>query len=176
MKLKLGKVPVAFPNLPSRRRAVRIHDLHHLLTGYDTDWIGETEISAYEIGAGCGGYGAAWMLNLGAFFTGPFVKPARLFAAFRRGRRCRSLYHESYDDALLGSPLGETRTRLGLDEPLDGPPTLAACAGFTRRPSSSIRSTSASSTRLSRQTISPLRSASLSRQRSAWSAPAPSCW
>ena len=130
MRLKIGKLPFAFPNTASRRRAVRVHDLHHLLTGYDTDWIGETEISAFEIGAGCGRYSAAWMLNLSAFFTGPFVKPGRLFAAFRRGRRCRSLYHESYDEALLQSGVGEVRERLGLAEPLDGKPTAADWAAF----------------------------------------------
>ena len=130
VKIKLGKPPFAFPNLASRRRAVRVHDLHHLLTGYDTDWTGETEISAYEIGAGCGRYSAAWMLNLSAFFTGPFVKPGRLLAAFRRGRRCRSLYHENYDDALLQSRVGEVRERLGLDEPLDAKPTPADWASF----------------------------------------------
>ena len=130
VKLKLGKLPFAFPNVPARRRAVRVHDLHHLLTGYDTDWVGETEISAYEIGAGCGSYSAAWMLNLSAFFTGPFVNPGRLFGAYRRGRRCQSLYHERYDDALLQSAIGEVRTRLGLDEKLADIPTLGDWAGL----------------------------------------------
>ena len=70
VKFDLGPIPLAFPNLPSRRRAVRIHDLDHVLTGYNTDLRGETEIAAYEIASGCGNYGAAWFLNLQAFFTG----------------------------------------------------------------------------------------------------------
>ena len=30
------------------------HDLHHVATGYGTGLIGEAEISAYELRAGCG--------------------------------------------------------------------------------------------------------------------------
>lgn len=50
---KLGPLPVPFPNTRARVRAVRYHDLHHVLTGYDTNTIGEFEISAWELGAGC---------------------------------------------------------------------------------------------------------------------------
>ena len=31
--LKLGPVPLPFPNTASRVRALRFHDLHHILTG-----------------------------------------------------------------------------------------------------------------------------------------------
>ena len=41
---KLGPLPVPFPNTRARVRAVRYHDLHHVLTGYDTNAIGEFEI------------------------------------------------------------------------------------------------------------------------------------
>ena len=34
---KLGPVPMPFPNSKGRLRAVRYHDLHHILTGYQTD-------------------------------------------------------------------------------------------------------------------------------------------
>src|SRR5690348_8708353 len=51
--IKLGPIPMPFPNTASRVRAVKYHDLHHVLTGYDTDWRGEFEISAWEIAAGC---------------------------------------------------------------------------------------------------------------------------
>lgn len=39
--LGIGRVKVPLPNLPARVRAVRLHDLHHVLTGYDTSWTGE---------------------------------------------------------------------------------------------------------------------------------------
>src|SRR5688572_30034252 len=62
---KLGPIPLPFPNTKARIEAVRFHDLHHLLTGYDTDITGEFEISAWEIAAGCKRFPAAWALNLG---------------------------------------------------------------------------------------------------------------
>ena len=34
-----------FPNSDARRRAVKVHDLHKVLTGYQTDIFGEVEIS-----------------------------------------------------------------------------------------------------------------------------------
>jgi hypothetical protein len=122
VKFKVGRVPLAFPNHPSRVRAVRIHDLHHILTGYDTNLGGETEISAFEIGAGCADYAAAWVLNLSTLSLGLFTNPRSTFAAFVRGRRSRSLYFESFDDQLLADSVGSVRTRLGLQE-TDAKPT-----------------------------------------------------
>src|ERR1043165_4056489 len=50
--LKLWRVPLAFPNTEGRRRAVRFHDLHHVLTEYPTTWRGEFEIAAWEVAGG----------------------------------------------------------------------------------------------------------------------------
>src|SRR4028119_655850 len=41
VKLKLWRIPLAFPNTAGRRRAVKFHDLHHVLTEYPTTWRGE---------------------------------------------------------------------------------------------------------------------------------------
>ena len=46
MRLAFGPVRFAFPNTAGRVRAVRYHDLHHVVTGYATDWTGEAEIGA----------------------------------------------------------------------------------------------------------------------------------
>jgi len=64
VKLKAGPIAFYFPNAEGRRRAVKFHDLHHIATGYQTDWTGEAEISAWEIASGCGRFGWAWFLNL----------------------------------------------------------------------------------------------------------------
>jgi hypothetical protein len=52
---------VVLPNVKSRQRALPLHDLHHLVTGYDTSWRGEAEIAAWELAAGmpwlCSGVG-----------------------------------------------------------------------------------------------------------------------
>src|SRR5690349_9357412 len=50
---KLGPLSLGFPNTASRIAAVRYHDLHHLVTGYDTDVMGEAEIAAWELASGC---------------------------------------------------------------------------------------------------------------------------
>ena len=118
----LGPVPFPFPNTPARVRAVRYHDLHHVLTGYATSTIGELEISAWEIAAGCRSFAAAWILNLGGTFAGLVVAPGKIAAAFARGLGDRSLYAEeleplldmTVEDARAIYLAAEPRTRLGV--------------------------------------------------------------
>ena len=112
---KLGPIPFPFPNTSGRRRAVKLHDLHHVLTGYETDFPGELEISAWEIASGCRDYLAAWQLNLGGLAAGTLLIPRRTFRAFVRGRRSRNLYGTEYGPSLLGKRVGEARRELGVD-------------------------------------------------------------
>jgi ubiquinone biosynthesis protein Coq4 len=114
VKVQLGPLPVFIFNSASRVRAVRFHDLHHVLTEYDTSLVGEAEIGAWELASGCKGYVAAWFLNLGAVLIGAFLAPRRVLAAFSRGRRCHNLYGREYGDALLHSSLGGLRRELRL--------------------------------------------------------------
>jgi len=116
VKLRAGPVPLAFPNTPGRIRAVKLHDLHHVLCGYDTSWTGEAEIAAWELASGCHGFPAAWVLNFAAFAIGLAIAPARTWRAFARGRRSRNLYRTegALRDALLGETVGAMRERLGL--------------------------------------------------------------
>lgn len=99
--IEFGRIPLKLPNTKSRRAAVPLHDLHHVATGYATDYRGEAEIAAWEIAAGCGRYAAAWLLNLGAMGIGMWLAPRRVFRAFVRGRRSTSLYHRAIGDDLL---------------------------------------------------------------------------
>ena len=115
VRIALGPVPVFVPNTAARVRAVRLHDLHHVATSYDTDLVGEAEIAAWEIGSGCGGYLAAWVLNLYAMAIGLFVGREPTWRAFVRGRRSGNLYHDGWRDALLDESVGAMRTELGLD-------------------------------------------------------------
>lgn len=117
---KLGPLPVPFPNTQARVRAVRYHDLHHVLTGYDTNTIGEFEISAWEIGAGCKDFAAAWQLNLGGLFAGLLSAPRRTVRAFLRGRRSETLYGRPFE-ALLDRTVGELRREMRVDAPSSGP-------------------------------------------------------
>lgn len=115
---QIGPIPIGFPNSASRVRAVRLHDLHHVLTGYDADYTGEAEISAWELGAGCGHHYAAWIINLGALMYGVPLAPRKVLHAFARGRRTRTLYGGEYDEAMLAQNLGALRAELGLDRPI----------------------------------------------------------
>ena len=114
VKLRLGPIPFAFPNTDGRKAAVKLHDLHHVATGYTTSWTGEAEIAAWEIGAGCGRHLAAWVLNAMAASMGLIHAPRKVVRAFQRGRRSSSLYRMSYSDAMLGWTVGELRDRLRL--------------------------------------------------------------
>jgi len=109
------------PNSDARRRAVRAHDLHHVLTGYATDFLGEAEIGAWELASGCARHPAALLLNLLAINLGIFYGPRRLIRAFARGRRTANLYRVPFDEALLGRNLGQVRGELGLDAPEPSP-------------------------------------------------------
>jgi len=114
VKIKAGPLAFWFPNSDARRRAVRYHDLHHILAGYDTNWIGEAEIGAWEVGSSCEDHWAAWYLNLVVFWVGLFIGPRRTWAAFIRGRRTRNLYREPWENVRLEEPVGAWRQRLGL--------------------------------------------------------------
>lgn len=85
-------VPIVFPNFAARREILWTHDVHHLLTGYETTWRGEAEIGAFEIATSCKRYWAAWMFNTGGFLFGLAIAPRRTWRAFVRGRRCRNFY------------------------------------------------------------------------------------
>lgn len=113
---KLGPIPMPFPNTPGRVRAVRYHDLHHIVTGYTTTTLGEFEISAWEIGAGCKGYVVPWQLNLAGLTAGTVSIPRRTFRAFVRGRRSHSLYGLDYEE-LLDRTLGDVAAQIGAGEP-----------------------------------------------------------
>jgi hypothetical protein len=123
VKLSVGPIPVVFPNTAARVRAVRYHDLHHVLTGYATTTRGETEIGAWELASGCGSMVAAWILNLLSMAIGLVIDRKALFTAFVRGRHSSNLYDGEDLDSLLGRPLGEQRARLRLDRE---PPQAAA--------------------------------------------------
>ena len=118
-------VPIQFlgltfyiPNTDGRRRAVRVHDLHHIVTGYETNMRGETEIAAWELASGCRQSPAAFVLNLGALGLGALLAPRRIARAWARGRKTRNFYGERGGvEHLLPRTVDETRKSLGLDGP-----------------------------------------------------------
>jgi hypothetical protein len=119
--LKLWKLTIKIPNTEGRRRAVRIHDLHHVLTGYETNWTGETEIGAWELASGCLRWPAATVLNLGALAIGLVIAPRRALRAWARGRHTGNLYQEDGVEHLLARSVEDTRRELALDQPAPRP-------------------------------------------------------
>lgn len=103
-----------FPNRPNRQWAIPLHDLHHVATGFGSDLVGEGEIGAWELGAGCR-TPVVYALNVAAVVLGLFLAPRRMLEAYRAGLRSLALYRQSASyDALLALDLGTLRTRLGL--------------------------------------------------------------
>jgi hypothetical protein len=125
----VGPLKIGFPNTDARKRAIRLHDLHHVLAQYGTDWTGESEIGAFEIGAGCGKHWAAWFLNASAMSFGVFIAPRATYRGYVRGRHASSLYDGEWREELLDENTGEMRKKLRLDGPVPDA-TLADNATF----------------------------------------------
>lgn len=102
------------PNTKGRKRAVPFHDLHHVLTGYGTSWMGEAEIGAWELRSGCNSF-ITYYLNGAGVLIGLFLSPRRVWRAFRAAKGQHTLYLESLPyGRLLQMTVGEVRHRLGI--------------------------------------------------------------
>ena len=88
-----GCMLVPLPNIETRRRFLKYHDLHHLVTGYSVGRIGEGEVSAWELATGSAFVSPTLgVMNLIALSTGLVLEPKRMWRAFRRGCTSRNLY------------------------------------------------------------------------------------
>jgi hypothetical protein len=125
-----------FPNVSARRRAVPLHDLHHVLTGYGTDVMGEAEIGAWELVAGCTSP-FLWWINLSAVGVGLLLGPARVVRAGMRALGQRSLYRHGVPyPSLLPMTVGQLRAQLGMPGhgQADRPPGLHRRARTVKEP------------------------------------------
>jgi hypothetical protein len=108
-------VPFRLPSTRGRRRDVPLHDLHHVLTGFATDWPGEAEIGIWEIRTRCRSF-AAYFLNGSAVMIGLFLCPRRVWQAFRTAKGKRNLYYDPAPyAALLQMTVGELRSLVGIE-------------------------------------------------------------
>jgi len=129
VRMKVGPVPIGFPNTVARVKAVKFHDLHHVLTEYETTWRGETEIGAWEVATGLAEHYQGWLLDLLAFAVGLVINPRRVYRAFMRGRQSRNLFDVTLSDELLARRVGDVRRELRLDREI-APPALRDKAAF----------------------------------------------
>ena len=107
-----GPLTYTVPNGRLRADALRLHDLHHVATGYATDWQGEAQISAWELGGGLSNQPYAWLIGLWGVFPGLLFLPSRTLAAFARGRRSKTLYGTEFQQSWLRRDVAWLRARL----------------------------------------------------------------
>ena len=106
------------PNTPRHQWAIKLHDLHHVATGYGTDMAGEAEISAWEARRGLrslGLYVGTIVVSLALF--GLLMAPRRTLRAWRMSRHARddarSLFRDEVDyEALLAMNVRDLREML----------------------------------------------------------------
>jgi hypothetical protein len=113
--IKFGPFKFPLMNTKARKKTVPLHDLHHIVTGYDTSWLGEAEISAWEIGSGgTPKYPYIKCIIWSAVFWGFFISPSAVWRAHKRGRGLRNLFRQEYNDGLLNLTVKELRAQIGL--------------------------------------------------------------
>ena len=110
-RLRLGPLSLPMPNFGWRRRALPVHDLHHLLTGYPCSPAGEFEMAAWEFAAGRYPHAGATAFCLPLVGLGAVLCPRRTWAAFVRGRASRTLYADGLTPVVLQTPLSVLRGR-----------------------------------------------------------------
>lgn len=114
VEIPIGPVTVPLPNTEGRKKVVKLHDLHHLATGYGTDLVGEAEIGAWELRAGCVGL-AAYVYNGMAVAMGLLIAPVRTARAFLDARGATTLYRLGLDyESAMALEVLELRRRLGV--------------------------------------------------------------
>jgi hypothetical protein len=113
--VKVGPAEFMIRNTAARVRSVRLHDLHHIATGYPTTLEGEALIGAWELGSHCRDHFAAWFLNANAFAFGIVLAPRELWRAFVRGRRSKNLFGAEFHEGLLDITVGDLRGQLGVE-------------------------------------------------------------
>ncbi len=108
-------VVIPVPNTVPHQRGIRLHDLHHLATGFGTDIAGEGEISAWEIRGGLGDLNL-YVSSLVIFGTavGSLTSPWRTLSAGRASRKKNLFRAWSSYASLLELTLGELRERVGI--------------------------------------------------------------
>jgi cytochrome bd-type quinol oxidase subunit 1 len=90
--ITFGIVTLPVPNPPQRQVAVRFHDLHHIVTGYQTDASGEAEISAWELRRGLRGFGLyVRAIIITGVFYGLIHSPRRTIRAWKMARSACAL-------------------------------------------------------------------------------------
>lgn len=109
---RVGPLTLRLPNFSWRRRALLAHDLHHVLTDTPCTMFGECRMAAWEIGAGPMPHWGAGLMCAPLALAGLILIPRQTAAAFRAGRRSRSLHGAPVPDHVLMLPVEQARRAL----------------------------------------------------------------
>lgn len=133
--IKFGPISLPIPNTESRRKNVHLHDVSHIVTGYDTTWRGESAVSAWEIASG--GWGRLylpWSLTLWAMGLGVVFYPSSVLRAFRQGLNMNNAFTSGLSKwELYQFSVGELRRKLSNKPQRNKNPyawMVIACATF----------------------------------------------
>jgi ubiquinone biosynthesis protein Coq4 len=113
-RYRVGRLfTLRIPNTQARIRAAKLHDLHHIATGYETSWIGEAEVSAWEFASGgCGRHRIVWLFDTAALILGCLINPGRVIRAFKRGIGSQNLFQQEFSEMMLTQTVGSLRSSL----------------------------------------------------------------
>lgn len=108
-----NSINLRHPYLWMARRQRDTHDIHHVLTGYQMDVLGEGCVAAFTY-AQTKSYhwGLIFLVGIWMFKSSP-MKVAALFEAYRRGKKCSWLLGEDFEKMMF-EDLEKCRTRLNL--------------------------------------------------------------
>ncbi|RYC68154.1 hypothetical protein [Spirosoma sordidisoli] len=116
--IKFGPIALPLPNLESRRKNIYLHDINHLVTGYDTTWKGESSVTSWEIATG--GWGKiyfAWWLTLWGMAVGVMLYPKHSYNAFQAGLSMKSAFTSGLTKQEMYSlTIDQLRSRLCLPQ------------------------------------------------------------
>ena len=112
-------VSFSVPNTPKHREMIKLHDLHHVATGFGTDMAGEGHISAWEFRKGLKGVGFyVGIIIFTGMMLGLFVSPKNTIGLLRAEKGEPPLFGRKDLDyeGLLSLRISELRSLLGLPE------------------------------------------------------------
>ena len=110
-----------FQNDPYVLRYTTTHDLHHVLTGFDTGLAGEAGVLAFTVGQGSAPIGSAVLLLARLIYS--IISPSQAYEIWHNirvgldlGQRAELVIAQPIE-SFFEEPLGRVRGRLGIADP-----------------------------------------------------------
>jgi len=89
----MGRRIPLFPIYKWFKDSLILHDIHHVLSNYDTSWRGELEIAAWELSSGgCGKYYLYWADRMVFTLVGLLLIPRKTLKAWKAGRSRTNIF------------------------------------------------------------------------------------